>query len=525
MANFTRRRFLEMVGAAGGSAAMYRVASAIGLMAAPAQTPLAGVRPLGGARRRVVILGAGIGGLTAALELDRAGYDVTVLEASFRPGGRNLTLRSGDVVDELGNRQVCAFDDEPNLYMNAGPARIPPDHTALMHYCREFGIQLEVWVNDNRNAYFQDDNMFGGRPVRQRQYIADARGFMSELLAKSLSAETLEQPFDARDTERLIAFATMYGDLNESHLYVGSERAGRRSGGWIAETELNEPFDLSEILDGRFWEDFMHFPEVADQASTMLTVTGGMDNIVKAFMREVGHLVQLDSVVHTIELRHDGVDIGYARNGEPLTLQADYCLNSIPAHLVTGLRHNLPREYVESLSHINRGELMKIGLQASERFWERERIYGGISWTHQDITQIWYPPHGIHGRKGILLGAYTFMPGAAERLARLSSEERIAEAVRQGSKIHPDYARYIENGISVPWNRMNHMMGCAGLFEDDDDGLHFRRLQSPAERHYMIGDQISYHSGWQEGAIRSAHFAIADIDSRVQAELQTAAPA
>lgn len=525
MARLTRRRFLELVGRAGGSAAMYRAASTLGLMAAPATTALADVRPLSGARRRVAILGAGIGGLTAALELDRAGYDVTVLEASYRPGGRNLTLRAGDIVDELGNRQVCRFDDHPDLYMNAGPARIPPDHTALMDYCRELGVQLELWINDNRNAYFQDDNMFGGRPVRQLQYIADARGFMSELLAKSLGAGVLEQPLEHDDSERLLAFARMYGDLDEDYFYSGSERAGRKSGGWITKPELREPFELSEILNGRFWEDFMHFPEIADQASTMLTATGGMDHIVGAFMRKIGHRVRLDSVVHTIEIRHDGVDIGYRRRGEPETLRADYCLNSIPAQLLTGLRHNFPRDYVESLGRITRGELMKIGLQASERFWEKERIYGGISWTHQDITQIWYPPHGIHGRKGILLGAYTFMPGAADRLARLSSEERIAEAVRQGSKIHPDYARYIENGISVPWNRMNHMMGCAGLFTDDIDGTHFRRLQSPLERHYMIGDQISYHPGWQEGAIRSAHFAIADIDARVQAELQTGTPA
>ncbi len=515
MAALSRRRFLELVGTAGGSAAMYRVASALGLMEPPPATPLSRLRPLGERRCRVVILGAGIGGLTAAYELSRAGYHVTVLEASYRPGGRNLTLRSGDVVDELGNRQICRFDDDPDLYMNAGPARIPPDHTALMAYCREFRIPLEPWINDNRNAYFQDDNMFGGRPVRQRQYVADARGFMAELLAKSLKADVLDQPLAGTDTERLLEFARIYGDLDEADLYAGSERAGRRAGGWIAHSELNEPFDLGEILNGRFWADFMHFPEAPDQASTMLTVTGGMDNIVKAFMQRAGHLVQLDAVVHTINLRHDGVDVGYHRHGEDLALQADYCLNSIPAHLLRGLRHNLPADYAASLSKIDRGELMKIGLQAAERFWEADRIYGGISWTHQDITQIWYPPHNIHGRKGILIGAYTFMPGAADRLARLDPEQRIAEAIRQGEKIHPGYGRYIENGVSVPWNRMNHMMGCAGLFRDDDDGEHLRRLQSPAERHYMIGDQISHHAGWQEGAIRSAHLAIADIDARI----------
>jgi monoamine oxidase len=68
---------------------------------------------------------------------------------------------------------------------------------------------------------------------------------------------------------------------------------------------------------------------------------------------------------------------------------------------------------------------------------------------------------------------------------------------------------------------MNHMMGCAGLFEDDGDGQHLRLLQSPAACHYMIGDQISHHSGWQEGAIRSAHLALADIDVRIHGATKT----
>jgi len=69
MATVSRRRFLELVGAAGGSTAIYRAASALGLMAAPGAMPLADLQPLQGAKRKVLILGAGIGGLTAAYEL------------------------------------------------------------------------------------------------------------------------------------------------------------------------------------------------------------------------------------------------------------------------------------------------------------------------------------------------------------------------------------------------------------------------------------------------------------------------
>ena len=45
--------------------------------------------------RRVVVLGAGLAGLGAAYNLMRHGYDVTVLEAQDRPGGRVQTVRDG----------------------------------------------------------------------------------------------------------------------------------------------------------------------------------------------------------------------------------------------------------------------------------------------------------------------------------------------------------------------------------------------------------------------------------------------
>jgi monoamine oxidase len=242
-----------------------------------------------------------------------------------------------------------------------------------------------------------------------------------------------------------------------------------------------------------------------------------MDRIVAGFLRKIGHLVQLESQVQKIQVLERGVEVTYRRHGEYVKARADYVLNCIPMHLLAGIEHNFPKGYAAGFTAVPRGKLLKIGLQMKERFWEREGIFGGISWTMQDIQQIWYPAHGIHRRKGVVLAAYTFDPNAGERFARLSPPERIRLAVEQGSKIHPDYGQYVENGVTIAWHQMNHMLGCAAQWEEALFKQWFKTLQAPVGAHYLIGDQVSYHPGWQEGAIASAHHAIADIDRRVGA--------
>ena len=109
------------------------------------------------------------------------------------------------------------------------------------------------------------------------------------------------------------------------------------------------------------------------------------------------------------------------------------------------------------------------------------------------------------------------MPSGS-RLANMSPAERIELAIRQGEKVHPGYREHIENGVSVAWHRMNFMLGCAATWNQELLSKWFTRLQRPVGHHYMVGDQVSYHAGWQEGAIHSALHAIEDIDRRVRAE-------
>ena len=110
----TRRKLLNAMARIGGAAAVYETLTAWEFL----RPPPAFAAPFelakdSGAGKSVAILGAGVAGLSAAYELDRAGYDCTILEASGRAGGRSLTLRRGDRFSEMGGpAQECRFDED-----------------------------------------------------------------------------------------------------------------------------------------------------------------------------------------------------------------------------------------------------------------------------------------------------------------------------------------------------------------------------------------------------------------------------
>ncbi|HEV2707371.1 MAG TPA: FAD-dependent oxidoreductase [Pyrinomonadaceae bacterium] len=81
-----------------------------------------------GASSKILVVGAGLAGLSAAYELTKAGHDVAVLEARTRTGGRVYTVRT-------------PFSE--GQYAEGGAARIPADHELTLSYARHFGLALE----------------------------------------------------------------------------------------------------------------------------------------------------------------------------------------------------------------------------------------------------------------------------------------------------------------------------------------------------------------------------------------------
>src|ERR1051326_2227375 len=141
----------------GGSVALYEKMTALGLIhlpeawAGPPQLPQGS-----GKGQKVVILGAGIAGLTAAYELTRADYACQIIELTERAGGRNHSARRGTVLIEKNKKgetlkQVCNFDE--GLYLNLGPGRLPYHHRRVLHHCQDLDVALEVYVMETMRHF------------------------------------------------------------------------------------------------------------------------------------------------------------------------------------------------------------------------------------------------------------------------------------------------------------------------------------------------------------------------------------
>src|SRR5882672_10299123 len=213
----SRRDLLSLIGAVSGSAAMYHAMTSLGFAS---DSGYKGPIKLEGDPKgaSVLILGAGLAGMTAALELRKAGYKVQILEFNNRPGGRNWTLRGGDSFTELGGfRQTCEF--EQGLYINPGPWRIPYHHRAILDYCKRLGVTLEPFIQLNHNALLHGANAFGGKPQRIREIKTDLQGHVSELLAKVTQQSKLDEVVSVQDREILLQALQSWGALDQNYAY------------------------------------------------------------------------------------------------------------------------------------------------------------------------------------------------------------------------------------------------------------------------------------------------------------------
>ncbi len=254
----SRRELFTLIGSVAGSAVMYHAMAELGYAK---ESSYGGPLRLEGNPKgsSVLVLGAGLAGMCAALELRNAGYKVKILEYNDRAGGRAWSIHGGETITELGGiTQHCHF--EGDLYFNPGPWRIPYHHHGLLDYCRRLNVPLEIFAQVNYNAYLHSSCAFGGKPRRYREVQADFNGHVAELLAKATSQGRLDDEVTREDKEILLEAMRDWGALDSRYEYnKGLTASDRRGfdvdpGGGLAPLPVtSDPMPMADLLHSRLW--------------------------------------------------------------------------------------------------------------------------------------------------------------------------------------------------------------------------------------------------------------------------------
>ena len=508
----SRRAFLTRVAAAGSVGGMYLAMRALGVVDDGVAHAAVPDLPFGsGAGTKVAIIGAGLAGMSAAIELRKAGYDVTILEANDRVGGRVFTVRRGDCIRYAdGREQVCRFDE--GQYFNAGAARIPGHHQVTLGYCRDLGIEMEVQVNEALSGLLQSDSLNAGKPLQMREAVYGIQGQVASLLAQGVKNGGVDVPLSAEDKARLVEGLVGWGDLSEDLFFHNSTRLGYVSapGAGVSPAVGRDALDLSVLLNSLTWKQST-FAATVDMQATMLQPVGGMDIIAKRLGEKLGGVVRLNAEVMRLSRRGSGAEITWKDRltGRSQTLAADFCICTIPLPVLKGIPNDFSADRNAIFREAKYGNGFKIAYQ-TPRFWEADaNIYGGLSFTDRDTFMTWYPSGGYHRPKGVLIAGYAF-GDQARRMAARSLAEQDAYARETIERLHPGRAHLMEAPISIHWAEMPFSQGVTSdVARINPTG--YGLLCEPDGPYVLAGEHTAQTGAWMQGAFLAGWRAVGQV--------------
>jgi monoamine oxidase len=521
--SLTRRAFLERLGLAGGVGATYLGMQALGLL----NTPPASAQPFAlpggsGHGRSVVILGAGIAGLVSAYELKRAGWTVTVLEARDRIGGRVWTVRGGDRIVQNGRPdQLCQF--APGMYLNAGAARIPHSHHAILSYARQLRVPMEIMVNSNRASRIAAGDLV----IEQGQLINDVRGGVSALLAKALDRGALDQQLTAGEKTAMRQFLGFYGELADNGDYTPQGRSGftELPGAYRTVGSFRSPRRLDDLLSHRSLGVPLMFEEFFDMQAPMFQPVGGMDRIAHALYEQVRPSVRLNAPITAIRRQGSRVRIEYGPGDH--AVEADYCICALPLNQLARIPSDFSPAKQAAIRDVPYSPAVKVAFE-SPRFWEDEGIYGGLGWTDAANECLIYPSNNFLMPRGVLVTGYSVGFAGDQnpvQFTAMSHEDRFRVCREQVERLHPGKARLMEKPVTVAWGLTPWSEGVGPNHPDwfqDNRPARYAELLRPEGPIFFAGEHLSYVLFWQEGAALSAHEALRLLQAQAGAR---AAPA
>ena len=442
--------------------------------------------------RTVTVIGAGLAGLSAAYDLHRAGWDVTVLEARDRVGGRVYSVRS--------------FSN--GLVAEGGGEFIEDRHVRMLAYAKQFNLPLGrvgSWQKqdgdwgafDGKTGRLADETIWGTNLhiEIERMWNAVAR------LAKYVPDP--KQPQMSPEAERLDAQSSLdWINALDVHPLAKSYFIQHIRSEYTAEPECFSLLDLAR-------NSAMYY-STAERPPNW-RVIGGNDLIPRALADALPD-VRMNAVVTSIRILPDEVIVTYQQGDSHRTLHSDFAVLAIPlttARLID-FHSSLPAAHQQMMNEISYGAVTKVLIQYRKKFWDQTGWNGRLT-TDSPIVITWLATSHLEGENGIITAYTGGGPGA--RLAALSNEERIQLAIGEIEKVFPRSSDLIEHTATVAWPNDPFTRGSYMALAPGQVTAYWHTLFEPAGRLFFAGEHASPIQGYMEGAVESGQRAAANIIS------------
>lgn len=457
-----------------------------------------GLQPKAALPRKVIVVGAGMAGLVAGYELQRAGHEVTVLEARERVGGRVLTVRE-------------PFSD--GLYAEAGAMRLPSTHKLTKSYIDRFELQTVEFTRASANAFFY----FHGRRYFRGDVERDPTCLGFELTGPNGDQTILQFWAEVvRHTAQQVEADEGYWDELLSRHGDCSLHDFFRSERWS--TEAIAAFGLIDGLEPVIGNSFLDLlqVEVAWHGAGMAQIVGGMDRLPVAFLPHLQSRIQLGAEMVALDYTADSVTVHYKTETGLHQSTGDFAILTVPfpaMRFVDVLKPFSPGKQM-AIRQLHYCDALKVLLECRRRFWEEdEGLMGGGVVTDLPNRLIYYPDHGRATGRGVLMGSYTYGEDAA-RWRALPTEERVGQALKYVAQVHPQVTKEFEVGVCKVWGEDRFAGGAFALFEPGQQSRLHRHIIAPEGPVHFAGEHASLKHCWIEGAVESGLRAAQEVHER-----------